>query len=93
MAVIVVVIAIIVIIVVVVIVVVVVVVVVVIIIAFDVGIDKITARFGSEGFEKLLRDTSRRHNDVRCADVDDMWITTNTILEIIKLDVIVMFLE
>ena len=47
---------------------------------FDVGINQAIARFSFEGFDKLLRDMSRQGNDMRRADVDDMRVTTNTVV-------------
>jgi len=72
--------------------VVVVVVVIAIVIAFNVGINEVTTAFGFEGFKKFLGDASRWCDNVRWADIDYMWITTNAVVEMIKLNGLVMSL-
>jgi hypothetical protein len=73
-------------------VVIVVVIVIVIVITFDVGINHVNFSFGFENFKKFLRDMCRQHHDVRWTNVDDMWVTMNAVVEMIKLNVLVLLL-
>jgi hypothetical protein len=73
-------------------VIVVVIIVVIIIVTFNVGINHINFSFRFENFEKFLRDTHRWCYDVRWTNVNDMWVTMNAVVEMIKLDVLVLLL-
>jgi hypothetical protein len=73
-------------------VVVVVIIIVIIVVTFNVGINHINFSFGFENFEKFLRDTHRWRDDVRWTNVDDMWVTINAVVEMIKLNVLVLSL-
>jgi hypothetical protein len=65
---------------------------VVVVVVTNVGTNHVSFSFRFESFEKFLGDTCRQHNYVRCTYVDDMWVTTNVVVEMIKLNVVIVSL-
>jgi hypothetical protein len=74
-------------------VIVIVIIVIIVVTIFDVGREEIIITFRPKWLEILLRDLCKWHNDMRHADVDDVWKTLNTVLELIEFKIEVMVLQ